>query len=140
VGSVFPAPTLGRQRAITSWSRLTPIERSPVISPSPKHIARAEHRPRQGVGAETAPPLPSRSQQQPDRDSERHLVAVAGSLRSANESAARGDYRDALGWLAVLEAVGEELPTAYIAKRQLWLSAFADAEEEWGANAHQQTA
>jgi hypothetical protein len=58
--------------------------------------------------------------------SSKHLAAVAGSFRYASEAAVRGDYRDALGWLQVLEAVGEELPSRYLAKRQEWLCLCAD--------------
>jgi len=51
---------------------------------------------------------------------ERHLAAVRRSLRWAQESADRGDYADALGWIGVLEAIGEQLPPGYQAKRQAW--------------------
>lgn len=65
----------------------------------------------------------NRSLRTPEGAEARHLGAVAGSLRFASESAARGDHRDALGWLNVLEAVGEVLPAEYVAKRGAWLAA-----------------
>jgi len=68
-------------------------------------------------------PMPARSEGEPCSPAERHRAAVAGSLRFATASAARGDYRDALGWLRVLEAVGEELPVDYLAKRRAWQAA-----------------
>jgi len=51
---------------------------------------------------------------------DRHRTAVKNSLRLAGESAARGDYADALGWIAVLESIGEQLPQEYQAKRRAW--------------------
>jgi hypothetical protein len=51
---------------------------------------------------------------------ERHRAAVRRSLVWAQESADRGDYADALGWIGVLEAIGEQLSPAYLAKRQAW--------------------
>jgi len=51
---------------------------------------------------------------------ERHRAAVRRSLGWAQESADRGDYADALGWIGVLEAIGEQLPPGYQAKRQAW--------------------
>jgi hypothetical protein len=58
-------------------------------------------------------------------DSDRHLAAVARSLGWALESAARGDYADALGWVRVVEAIGDPIPPEYEVKRQAWLSALA---------------
>jgi alkylated DNA nucleotide flippase Atl1 len=58
-------------------------------------------------------------------DSDRHLAAVARSLGWALESAARGDYADALGWVRVVEAIGDPIPPEYQVKRQAWLSALA---------------
>ena len=51
---------------------------------------------------------------------ERHGAAVRNSLGWAQESADRGDYVDALLWLHVIEATGEQIPPAYSAKRLLW--------------------
>ena len=56
---------------------------------------------------------------------DRHLAAVARSLGWARESAARGDYADALGWVRVVEAIGDAIPYEYEVKRQAWLSALA---------------
>jgi hypothetical protein len=60
-----------------------------------------------------------------DRDRDRHLAAVARSLGWARESAARGDYADALGWVRVVEAIGDAIPDEYEAERQAWLSVLA---------------
>jgi hypothetical protein len=70
--------------------------------------------------------MASRSLLEPYSPAERHLAAAAGSLRCADESARHGDYRDALGWLQVIEAVGDELPSEYLAKRREWLPLSAD--------------
>ncbi len=51
---------------------------------------------------------------------ERHVAAVRGSFRWAQESADRGDHADALDWIRVLEAIGEEIPPSYKAKRRAW--------------------
>jgi hypothetical protein len=53
----------------------------------------------------------------------KHQAAATRSLRLADESAARGDYNDAVAWVQVLEATGEPLPKAYETKRQTWLLA-----------------
>ena len=55
----------------------------------------------------------------------KHPVAVARSLQWADEAANHGDHSDALAWLHVIEAIGDELPETYQAKRQAWLLAFA---------------
>jgi hypothetical protein len=52
--------------------------------------------------------------------SDRHGVAVKNSLGWAQDCADLGDYIHALGWIRVLEAIGEEIPAAYQTKRQLW--------------------
>ena len=54
----------------------------------------------------------------------KHVVAVARSLQWADEAAERGDHSDALAWLHVIEAIGDELPETYETKRQAWLLAF----------------
>jgi hypothetical protein len=56
-------------------------------------------------------------------DEPKHQAAVRNSLRLADESAARGDYNDAVAWVQVVEATGEQLPKAYETKRQTWLLA-----------------
>ena len=61
----------------------------------------------------------------PTDRSERHLAAVRRSLGWAQESADRGDYADALGWMGVLEAIGEQLPPDYQAKRRAWAGLLA---------------
>ena len=55
-----------------------------------------------------------------------HLRAVANTLRWAEESATRGRYADALGWLKVLDVIGEELPADYQTKRAEWRRALAE--------------
>lgn len=49
-----------------------------------------------------------------------HWRAVANSLALADEAAATGDYINALSWLHMLDAIGEELPASYLAKRRAW--------------------
>jgi hypothetical protein len=56
----------------------------------------------------------------PTDRSDPHLAAVRRSLGRAQESADRGDYADALGWIRVLEAIGEQIPPGYHAKRRAW--------------------
>jgi hypothetical protein len=59
-----------------------------------------------------------------DKSEAKHPVAVARSLQWADEAAKRGEHSDALAWLHVIEAIGDELPETYQAKRQAWLLAF----------------
>ena len=66
-------------------------------------------------------------------DSDRHLAAVTRSLGWAVESAARGDYADALGWLRVIEAIGDEVSHEYEAKRREWRAALANSRARPGA-------
>jgi hypothetical protein len=49
-----------------------------------------------------------------------HEAAVERSLRWAQESADHGDYARALGWIRVLEAIGEQIPPDYQARRRVW--------------------
>jgi hypothetical protein len=65
-------------------------------------------------------------------DSDRHLAAVTRSLGWAAESAARGDYADALGWLRVIEAIGDEVSHEYQAKRREWRAALAESRARPG--------
>jgi hypothetical protein len=53
----------------------------------------------------------------------RHAAAVAQSLRWAEESARCGDLGDALAWLTVIEATGDQLGHEYQSKRREWLAA-----------------
>ena len=55
--------------------------------------------------------------------SDRHRAAVASSLGWARESAERGDYCDALGWLAAVEASGDTLSADFEARRARWRTA-----------------
>jgi hypothetical protein len=57
---------------------------------------------------------------------DRHLAAVARSFSWAEEAAARGEYADALSWVAVVEAIGDLIPVEYQTKRRAWLSALAE--------------
>ena len=59
---------------------------------------------------------------------ERHLAAVRQSLAWADEAAGAGDHATALGWLDVVEAVGE-VPASYTTKRESWLQAARAAEQ-----------
>jgi hypothetical protein len=58
---------------------------------------------------------------------DRHLAAVARSFGWAEKAAASGDYADALGWVGVVEAIGDLIPIEYQTKRQAWLSALAES-------------
>jgi hypothetical protein len=53
----------------------------------------------------------------------RHARAVANSLHTADGCAARGELEDALGWLEMVRAIGDQLPADYEAKRVEWLHA-----------------
>lgn len=63
-----------------------------------------------------------------DYDRDRHLAAVARSLRWARESAASGDYADALSWVQVVEAIGDPIPHEYKIKRRAWRGALAEKQ------------
>ncbi|MDQ6776742.1 MAG: hypothetical protein M3071_11130 [Actinomycetota bacterium] len=52
---------------------------------------------------------------------------MASSLGWAQESAARGDYADALSWVSAVEAIGDALPDGFEIKRQAWLMALAES-------------
>lgn len=56
----------------------------------------------------------------------RHEAAVRRTLDLAEESAARGDYRDALAWLAAIEATGDRLPAPYVERQAAWTLAAPD--------------
>ncbi len=64
----------------------------------------------------------------PASEPDSHLVAVGRSLAWAQESADRGDYLDALGWIGVVEAIGEELSAVYQERRQAWSRALVEAD------------
>mgnify|MGYP001306989603 CR=1 FL=1 len=51
----------------------------------------------------------------------RHMTAVATSLGWADDAAERGDHADALGWVEMVMALGDELPDEYNTKREAWL-------------------
>ena len=51
---------------------------------------------------------------------DRHKAAVSNSLGRAQESADCGDCADAFKWIRTLEAIGEQLPPEYQAKRLTW--------------------
>lgn len=57
---------------------------------------------------------------------EKHRRAITNTLSWADESAADGRYADAIAWLDVITAIGDELPDPYPAKRAAWQSAIAD--------------
>jgi hypothetical protein len=60
----------------------------------------------------------------PSRDA-RHQAAIARSLGWAHESAARGDYADALSWMTTLDAVGHTCSSKDQAARESWARAHA---------------
>lgn len=57
----------------------------------------------------------------------KHLAAIRRSLAQADESARAGDFIDALGWLAVVDAAGDGLSDEHRSKRELWQLAARDA-------------
>jgi GAF domain-containing protein len=59
----------------------------------------------------------------------KHERAVANTLSWADHAAAYGEYAQALAWLNTLEAIGAELPEAYVAKRPAWARAYATRAE-----------
>jgi hypothetical protein len=115
-------------RALTLVDAKRLLRSQPVTALSEKHKSSEIQK-----AAGASPPMPGISSQQAADGlhdaSERHLLAVAGSLRWASESAARGNYRDALGWLHALEAAGEELTHEYSTNRSTWLRA-AETQSE----------
>jgi hypothetical protein len=50
----------------------------------------------------------------------RHEQAVANTLRWARQAADDGDFADALGWVRVLESIGEPLSDEDKARRDAW--------------------
>ena len=56
---------------------------------------------------------------------DQHLAAVTNSLAWAQESADRGDYADAVGWLQAVEATGHQLSPAHQTKQRAWQAAIA---------------
>lgn len=54
---------------------------------------------------------------------EKHRRAVSNTLGWADASAASGDYLDAIAWLDMLTAIGDELPIDYRIKRAAWRNA-----------------
>jgi hypothetical protein len=66
------------------------------------------------------------SQTRRDPALETHRTAVANTLTWTEESAARGDYVNALAGLNVLDAIRETLPEAYEIKRLDWRRALVE--------------
>lgn len=59
------------------------------------------------------------------RDQSTHRAAVAQTLSWAHVAAARGDYADALAWLATLDAIGHELSRDDERLREAWRGVLA---------------
>jgi hypothetical protein len=55
-----------------------------------------------------------------DEPRDRHRRAVEATLGRARDSADRGDLRDALEWLRVIEAVDGALPPGWEDQRTAW--------------------
>ena len=66
----------------------------------------------------------------------RHERAVAQTLGWADEAAARGDHGDALGWLKVLDAIGEQLSQDYQSKRESWRLSLRTKRQQMVQRAH----
>ncbi len=62
----------------------------------------------------------------PRTKSDCHRAAVGRTLSWADEAASGGDYGDALAWLGVLDAIGEDLPAEYGSKRLAWRLALVE--------------
>ncbi len=58
---------------------------------------------------------------------EKHHRAVMNTLSWADQSAADGDYADAVAWLDTITAIGDPLPTPYAARRASWQAAMGTA-------------
>jgi transcriptional regulator with GAF, ATPase, and Fis domain len=67
-----------------------------------------------------SPGLPGRAAAAGTR---RHDLAVVSTLTWADTAAKAGDHARAVGWLRVIEAIGDELPREYQTKRREWLEA-----------------
>jgi hypothetical protein len=59
----------------------------------------------------------------------RHEWAVARTLEWADDAAARGDHANALGWLGVLDTMGDQLSSEYRRKRENWRLALRGAHK-----------
>jgi hypothetical protein len=55
-----------------------------------------------------------------------HRAAVRQSLGWADAAARAGDHADALHWLDVVKALGDELPAEYTTKREAWRRTLRD--------------
>lgn len=62
------------------------------------------------------------------RGADRHRKAVMTTLSWADRAAAAGQYADAIAWLDVVTAIGDELPGPYPARRAAWQAALTDAD------------
>jgi hypothetical protein len=59
---------------------------------------------------------------------DRHRAAVESSLQRAREAADRGDYADAIAWVQVVQATGEEIPHQDQLQYQTWRDALATTQ------------
>jgi hypothetical protein len=69
--------------------------------------------------------LASTAREAPVSAQDRHLAAVARTFGWAEEAAARGDYAEALSWVQVVQAIGDQIPIEYQTKRRAWFTALA---------------
>jgi hypothetical protein len=93
------------------------LRRGPIAHPEPPPGERV------GSGPSPAGERAIDQRRGPSSGRSRHLAAVARSFGWADESAARGDYANALGWLDVIAAIGDPIPQEYQIKRRAWLRA-----------------
>lgn len=89
----------------------------PIAHPEPVHDGRVSSGPLPAAERTIGPG------RDPTSRTSRHLAAVARSFGWADESAGRGDYADALGWVNVIVAMRDPIPQEYQIKRQAWLRA-----------------
>jgi len=117
VSSLNAPDRSGGRPALANASRLDMLGRGPIAHPEPVHDERVSSGPSPAAERAIDP------RRAPASGRSRHLAAVARSFGWADESAARGDYADALGWVDVIAAMRDPIPQEYQIKRQAWLRA-----------------
>ena len=61
-----------------------------------------------------------------------HAAIIARTLAWADESAARGEYVEAVRWVETVRDMGHDLPSEYEANRDMWLSAIESDRRSHG--------
>jgi hypothetical protein len=107
----------GGRPALANALRSDTLGRGPIAHPEPVHDEPVSSGPSPAAQRAIDP------RRAPASGRSRHLAAVARSFGWADESAARGDYADALGWVDVIAAMRDPIPLEYQIKRRAWLRA-----------------